>query len=107
MKKLTFTIGTQDAYTKEFYNIDKMIDTFLSFLDYATITKCQGCYKYKDGSICKEPSFKIEINLFDDDYKKQVQICKVIESACNFCNQESYLYEIQTSNSYNAALIYC
>lgn len=107
MKKLTFTIGTQDAYTKEFYNIDKMIDTFLSFLDYATITKCQGCYKYKCGSIYKEPSFKIEIILFDDDYKKQVQICKVIESACNFCNQESYLYEIQTSNSYNAALIYC
>lgn len=107
MKKLTFTIGTQDKDTYEFCNIDEMIDTFLSFLDYATITKCQGCYKYKDGSICKEPSFKIEIILFDDDYKKQVQICKVIESACNFCNQESYLYEIQTSDSYNATLIYC
>lgn len=107
MKKLTFTIGTQDAYTKEFYNIDKMIDTFLSFSDYVTITKCQGCYKYKDGSICKEPSFKIEIILFDDDYKKQVKICKTIESACNFFNQESYLYEMQTSNSYNAVLLYC
>lgn len=107
MKKLTFTIETQDIDTKEFYNIDTMIDTFLLFLDCATITKCQGCYKYKDGSICKEPSFKIEIILFDDDYKKQVQICKVIESACNFFNQESYLYEIQSSNSYNATLIYC
>lgn len=107
MKKLTFTIGTQDKNIKEFYDIDKMIDTFLSFLDYATITKCQGCYKYKDGSICTEPSFKIETILFDDDYKKQVQICKVIESACNFFNQASYLYEIQTSNSYSATLIYC
>lgn len=107
MKKLTFTIGTQDKDTKEFYNIDKMIDTFLSFLDYATITKCQGCYKYKDGSICKEPSFKIEIILFDEDYKKQVEICEKITNVARLYSQESYLYEIQTSNSYNATLIYC
>lgn len=107
MKKLTFTIGTQDAYTKEFYNIDKMIDTFLSFLDYATITKCLGCYKYNDGSICKEQSFKVEIILFDDDYKKQVEICNKITDTARLCGQESYLYEIQTSNSYNVALIYC
>ena len=107
MKKLIFTIGTQDIYTNEFFDIDKMIDTFLSFLDCATVTKCLGCYKYKDGSICKEPSFKIEIILFDEDYEKQVEICKAIESACNSYNQESYLYEIQTSNSYSTTLIYC
>lgn len=107
MKKLTFTIGTQDIYTKEFFNIDEMIDIFSLFLDCATVTKCLGCYKYKDGSICKEPSFKIEIILFDEDYEKQVEICKAIENTCNFFNQESYLYEIQTSNSYNATLIYC
>lgn len=107
MKKLTFTIGTQDKITKEFYNIDKMIDTFLSFLDYATITKCLGCYKYNNGSICKEPSFKVEVILFDDDYKKQVEICNKITDVARLCSQESYLYEIQTSNSYNATLIYC
>lgn len=84
-----------------------MIDIFSSFLDYAAITKCLGCYKYKDGSICKEPSFKIEIILFNEDYKKQVEICRTIENTCNLFNQESYLYEIQSPNSYNATLVYC
>ena len=107
MKKLTFTIGTQDKNTKEFCNIDTMIDTFSLFLDCATFTECQGYYKYKDGTICNEPSLKVEIILFDENSKKQVEICKAIENTCNFFNQESYLYEIQTSNSYNAALIYC
>lgn len=108
MKKLTFTIGTQSKYSKSFfYQVQTLKELISIDLDYVTFTECQGCYKYKDGSICKEPSFKIEIILFDDDYKKQVQICKVIESACNFYNQESYLYEIQTSNSYNATLIHC
>lgn len=107
MKKLTFTIGTQDKDTLEFSTINSIRNYIALALDYATFTECQGSYKYKDGTICNEPSLKVEIILFDDDYKKQVQICKVIESACNFYNQESYLYEIQTSNSYNAALIYC
>lgn len=107
MKKLTFTIGTQDKDTKEFYAINSIRNYLTQTLDYATFTECQGCYKYDDGTICNEPSLKVEIILFDDDYKKQVEICKVIESACNLFNQESYLYEIQTSNSYNTTLIYC
>lgn len=107
MKKLTFTIGTQDKNTKEFYTINSIRNYLTLALDYATYTECQGSYKYDDGTFAFETSLKVEVILFDDDYKKQVQICKVIESACNFYNQESYLYEIQTSDSYNATLIYC
>lgn len=107
MKKLTFTIGTQDKDTKEFYTINSIRNYLTQALDYATFTECQGWYRYEDGTVCFEPSLKVEIILFDEDYKKQVEICKAIESACNSYNQESYLYEIQTSNSYNAALIYC
>lgn len=107
MKKLTFTIGTQNKDTKVFYPITTIRNYIALILDCATFTECAGSYKYKDGSICKEPSLKVEVILFDDDYEKQVQICKVIESTCNLFNQESYLYEIQTSNSYNATLIYC
>lgn len=107
MKKLTFTIGTQDKNTNKFYTTNSIRNYIASALDYATFTECQGSYKYKDGSVGNEYSLKVEVILFDDDYKKQIQICKVIESACNFYNQESYIYEIQTSNSYNATLIYC
>lgn len=107
MKKLTFTIGTQDKDTKEFYTINSIRNHLISTLDYVTFTECQGCYKYEDGTICSEPSLKVEVILFDDDYKKQVEICKTIENACNLFNQESYLYEIQTSSSYNATLVYC
>lgn len=107
MKKLTFTIGTQNKDTKEFYTVNSIRNYFTQGLDNATFTECVGSYKYKDGTICNKPSLKVEIILFDDDYKKQVQICKVIESACNFYNQESYLYELQTSSSYSATLIYC
>lgn len=108
MKKLTFTIGTQDKDTKEFYPVNLIHNYLTLVLDYATFTECQGSYKYDDDTICSEPSLKVEVILFDDDdYIKQVEICKVIESTCNFFNQESYLYEIQTSNSYNATLIYC
>lgn len=107
MRKLAFTIGTQDKDTKEFYTINSIRNYLTQALDYATFTECQGSYKYDDGTICNEPSLKVEVILFDEDYKKQVKICKTIESACNFFNQESYLYEIQTSNSYNAALLYC
>lgn len=107
MKKLTFTIGTQDKDTKEFYTTNLIRNYLTQALDYATFTECQGSYKYDDGTICNEPSLKVEVILSDDDYKKQVEICKVIVSACNLFNQESYLYELQTSNSYNAVLIYC
>lgn len=108
MKKLTFTIGTQSRYLKSFfYRVQALKELISKDLDYATFTECQGCYKYEDGTICSEPSLKVEVILFDDNYEKQVEICKTIENACNFFNQESYLYEIQTSNSYNAVLLYC
>lgn len=84
-----------------------MINSFAQCLECATFTKCLGCHKYNDGSICKEPSIKIEIILFNDDYNKQVGICNKITDVARLCSQESYLYEIQTSNSYNATLIYC
>ena len=107
MKKLTFTIGTQDKNTREFYSVNTIRNYLISILDYATYTECQGSYKYGDGTVTFETSLKVEVILFDNDYKKQVEICKVIESTCNFFNQESYLYELQTSNSYNTTLIYC
>lgn len=108
MKKLTFTIGTQDKNTNKFYTTNSIRNYIASALDYATFTECKASYKYDDGSICSEPRLKVEVVLFDDDdFKKQVEICKIIENACIFYNQESYLYEIQSSNSYNAALIYC
>lgn len=106
MKKLTFTIGTQDKDTKQFYDIDKMINSFAQCLECATFTKCLGCYKYNDGSICKEPSIKIEIILFNDDYNKQVEICNKITNVVRPYNQESYLFEIQTSNSYDVSIVY-
>lgn len=108
MKKLTFTIGTQDKEAKDPYAINSIRNYLTRELDYATFYECQSSYKYDDGTICSEPSLKVEVILFDDDdYKKQVEICKVIEHTCNLYNQESYLYEIQTSNSYNAVLVYC
>lgn len=108
MKKLTFTIGTQSKYLKShFYRLQTLKELISKDLDYATFTECQGSYKYKDGTICNEPSLKVEVILFDDDYEKQVQICNTISSVARLCSQESYLYEIQTSNSYNATLIYC
>lgn len=108
MKKLTFTIGTQDKNTSRFYTTNSIRNYIASALDYATFTECQSRYKYKDGSVGNEYSLKVEVVLFDDDdFKKQVEICKIIENACIFFNQESYLYEIQTSNSYNATLVYC
>lgn len=108
MKKLTFTIGTQSKYSKSvFFRLHTLKELILQGLDYATFTECQGCYKYEDGTICSEPSLKVEIILFDNDYKKQVEICNKITDVARLCSQESYLYEIQTSNSYNATLIYC
>ena len=108
MKKLTFTIGTQSRYLKSFfYRIQTLKELISKDLDYATFTECQECYKYEDGTICNEPSLKVEVILFDDNYKKQVEICKQITNVARLCSQESYLYEIQTSNSYNAVLIYC
>lgn len=108
MKKLTFTIGTQSKYSKSFfYQVQTLKDLISIALDCATFTECQGIYKYKDGTICNEPSLKVEIILFDDDYKKQVEICNQITDVARLCSQESYLYEIQTSNSYNATLVYC
>jgi hypothetical protein len=109
MKKLTFTIGTQDKDNRDiFYSINNLKSTLASRLNYATFTAPVGCYKYNDGTVCFEPSLKVEVILSDDgDFKKQVEICKAIENACNLFNQESYLYEIQTSNIYNATLIYC
>lgn len=108
MKKLTFTIGTQSKYLKSFFfQVQTLKELISKGLDYATFTECQGCYKYEDGTICNEPSLKVEVILFDDDYKKQVEICEQITNVARLFNQESYLYEIQTSNSYNATLIYC
>lgn len=107
MKKLTFTIGTQDKDTKEFYAINSIRNYLTQALDYATFTECQGSYKYEDGTVCSEPCLKVEVILFEEDYKKQVEICDKITNAAKLCCQESYLYEIQTSNSYNTTLIYC
>lgn len=108
MKKLTFTIGTQSKYLKSFfYRIQTLKGLISKDLDYATFTECQGCYKYEDGTVCSEPCLKVEVILFEEDYKKQVEICDKITNAAKLCCQESYLYEIQTSNSYNATLIYC
>lgn len=107
VKKLVFTIGSQDKdHKKVFYSIDSIMNWLAKRLDYATFTECQGCYKYNDGSICFEPSLKVEIILFDDDYKKQVEICNIIELCCKKFNQESYLYELFTSNSYSAVTLY-
>lgn len=108
MKKLTFTIGTQSRYLKSFfYRIETLKELISKDLDYATFTECQGCYKCEDGTTCKELSLKVEVILFDDDYNKQVEVCNKITDVARLCSQEAYLYEIQTSNSYNATLIYC
>lgn len=107
IKKLVFTIGTQDKDNKKlFYPIDSLMYWLAKRLDYATFTECKGCYKYNDGSICFEPSLKVEIILFDDDYKKQIEICNIIELCCKKFNQESYLYELFTSNSYNTSILF-
>lgn len=108
MKKLTFTMGTQSKYLKSFfYTVQTLKDLILNDLDYATFTECQGCYKYKDGTTCSEPSLKIEVILFGADCEKEMEICDKITNVARLCSQESYLYEVQTSNSYNAKLIYC
>ena len=74
MKKLTFTIGAQDAGTKEFYSLNSIRNYLTHALDYATFTECQGSYKYDDGAICSEPSLKVEVILFEDDYFVAFQV---------------------------------
>lgn len=108
MIKVTFTIGTQDKDNKDiFYNVDDIKATLASKLDYASFTDCTGCYKYNDGSVCYEPSLKIEIICFDltSDEDKQ-NIINTIGNVCKKYNQESYLFETQTEDRYDASIVY-
>lgn len=110
MIKLTFTIGTQDKDNKElFYNINAVKEFLATKLDYATFTECTGCYKYNDGTVCYEPSLKVEVIYFDDvnfDDNKILNTINTISYVCAIFNQESYLFETQIDKQYSATIVY-
>lgn len=108
MIKVTFTIGTQDKDNKDiFYNVDDIKATLASKLDYASFTDCTGCYKYNEGSVCYEPSLKIDIICFDlTSYEDKQNIINTIGNVCKTYNQESYLFETQTDDRYDASIVY-
>ena len=108
MIKMTFTIGTQDKDNKDyFYSIYNIEASLAAKLDYATFTDCTGCYKYNDGTVCFEPSLKVEIICFDlSSYEYKQSIINTIDGVCKTYNQENYLYETQTNDRYDATIIY-
>lgn len=108
MIKMTFTIGTQDKDNKDmFRSINDLKATLANKLQYATFTECTGCYKYNDGTVCFEPSLKIEIICFDlSSYEYKQSIINTIDNVCKTYNQESYLFETQTNDRYDATMIY-
>lgn len=108
MIKMTFTIGTQDKDNKNmFHSINDLKATLANKLQYATFTECTGCYKYTDGSVCFEPSLKVEIICFDSSsYEYKQSIINTIEDVCKTYNQESYLFETQTNDRYDATIVY-
>ena len=94
---MTFTIGTQDKDNKDIsYNVNDIKATLASKLDYATFTDCTGCYKYKDGTVCFDLS----------SYKDKQSIINTIDDVCKIYNQESYLFETQTNDRYDATIVY-
>lgn len=108
MIKMTFTIGTQDKDNRDiFYNPNDIKTTLVNELQYATFTNCIGCYKYNDGTVCFEPSLKIEIICFDlSSYEYKQSIINTIDNVCKTYNQESYLFETQTNDRYDATIVY-
>lgn len=108
MIKMTFTIGTQDKDNKDiFYNTNDIKASLAAKLDYVTFTDCTGCYKYNDGTVCFEPSLKIEIICFDlSSYEYKQSIINTIDDVCKTYNQESYLFETQTNDRCDATIVY-
>lgn len=108
MIKMTFTIGTQDKDNKDiFYSINDLKALLADKLDYATFADCTGCYKYNDGTVCFEPSLKIEVICFDlSSYECKQSIINIIDNVCKTYNQESYLCETQTNDRYDATIVY-
>ena len=108
MIKMIFTIGTQDKDNKDiFYSTANIKASLASKLNYATFTDCIGCYKYNDGTVCFEPSIKVEIICFDlVSYEEKQSLINIIDNVCKICNQESYLFETQTNDRYDATIVY-
>ena len=108
MIKMTFTIGTQDKDNKDyFYSTIEIKASLAAKLDYATFTDCTGCYKYNDGTVCFEPSLKVDIICFDlSSYEEKQSIINTIDNVCKTYNQESYLFETQTNDRYDATIVY-
>ena len=108
MIKMTFTIGTQDKDNRDFfYNTNSIKASLTEKLNYVTFTDCTGCYKYTNGSVCYEPSLKIEIICFDlSSYKDKQSVINTIDYVCKTYNQESYLFETQTNDRYDATIVY-
>lgn len=108
MIKMTFTIRTQDKDNKDiFYNVNDIKAILANKLDYATFTDCTGCYKNNNGSVCYEPSLKIEIICFNlSSYKDKQSVINTIDDVCKIYNQESYLFETQTNDRYDATIVY-
>lgn len=108
MIKMIFTIGTQDKDNKDiFYSTEIIKASLASKLNYATFTDCIGCYKYNDGTVCFEPSLKVEIICFDlASYEEKQSLINIIDNVCKIYNQESYLFETQTNDRYDATIVY-
>ncbi len=78
-----------------------VIQTFLkNDIEGFTIYDALGCYKYKNGEITQETSFKIDVLFFDNDiYKQNNQIINVVKQLLKELNQESIAVQREMINS--------
>ena len=72
MRKITFYIGLQDKNTKtELIKYDEACKIIANRLEFFTIQKAQGGYKYEDSSLCIENTLVVTVfETYSDDYIK-------------------------------------
>lgn len=72
MKKITFYIGLQDKNTKtELIQYEEARKIIANRLEFFTIQKAQGGYKYDDDSLCFENTLIVTVfENYSDDYIK-------------------------------------
>ena len=72
MQKITFYIGLQDKDTKtELIKYEEACKIIANRLEYFTIQKAQGCYRYEDNSLCFENTLVVTVfETYSDNYIK-------------------------------------
>lgn len=99
MIKHILTIGLNDKDTKQQkYDIVtcyKMVETTLKkYVDGYTIYQAQGYYKHENGEFVSENSLRVELL-----FTRETIVKKIAKDIKIILNQESIVYEKQTTNS--------